>query len=111
MSRIGSVNAELEKAAAEDREVEFSTRDLQWLLSWEKYDILQMAGYDVDEVREILADDPEANGETTGDEAPKSYADMTVAELRAELTARQLPGDGTKATLVTRLEEDDASQE
>jgi hypothetical protein len=45
------------------------------------------------------------------DTEEESYESWTVAELRDELTARDLPTSGLKDELVARLEEDDAAPE
>jgi hypothetical protein len=45
------------------------------------------------------------------DTEEETYEDMTVVELREELTARDLHTSGTKDELITRLEEDDAAAE
>jgi SAP domain len=52
-------------------------------------------------------DDEPEDAETSGDDLPDDYNDWRVPELREECLRRQLPGDGNKADLVTRLEEDD----
>lgn len=105
MSRMGSIEAEIVAASGEGREVNFSDADLTWMLQYEKFDLLAVYGYDVDEVREMLAEEDESE-----DAPPPDYASMKVADLRIELESRQLPGDGTKDVLVARLEEDDAAK-
>lgn len=47
--------------------------------------------------------------ETTEEEAGDGYEGMTLAELRALATDRDLPSYGTKAQLTERLREADAS--
>lgn len=50
---------------------------------------------------------PDAPADEDEDEGI-AYADAKVAELRAELEARSLPTEGTKAELIARLEANDA---
>jgi hypothetical protein len=49
------------------------------------------------------------NGSGNGGETATEYADMTNADLQAELESRGLATSGTKAELIARLEEDDAA--
>lgn len=115
MSRIGYMRKEMALAAKEDRDVEFSNADLRWAIEWERDDLLKEAGYDPEEVRAHLAKQKEKAEEESKPEeavteeeyATEAYGQMTTAELRRELKARQLPGDGSKDVLVARLVADD----
>lgn len=154
MSRLGYITMELQKAAEEDRDVSLSDADIRWAMEWDRYDLLEAAGYNVAELQESAGVDstPEqtdpyntagvprggANDRTmeldpeTGrqrsvqesgspgsgdgdddeeDDLPDDYNAWKVDQLRAELKARQLPADGNKPDLVSRLEADDEAAE
>lgn len=52
MSRLGYITGELAKSAEEGRDASLSEADVKWAVHWERWDLLEAAGYDVGEVRE-----------------------------------------------------------
>lgn len=51
MSRLGYINRELNAAAEEDRTPSLSEADVKWAVEWERWDLLEAAGYNVAELQ------------------------------------------------------------
>lgn len=51
MSRLGYINRELSLAAEEDRQSSLTDADVKWAVEWERWDLLEQAGLDPEEVR------------------------------------------------------------
>lgn len=90
--------------------------DLRWALEWERFREMREAGYEPEDVREMLrresqppAAEPEEDEVPPADDDTRPYEEWKIGELRAECKARQLPGDGNRETLIERLRDDDAA--
>jgi hypothetical protein len=96
--------------------------DKDWLRSWNRADEIPDNDGSAQVSTELVPGMP-PGGETNpanqdalvdpfgGEEPPEDYNDWTNAQLQSELGNRNLPKSGSKAQLVSRLEEDDANQD
>lgn len=85
-----------------------SSEDRAWLVERGKIGDLRVA----DEIAAAAAESEAASEAQDDDDEvvdSEEYGEWTKAQLQYELTERNLPTSGTKAELVTRLEEDDAA--
>jgi len=91
--------------------------DKAWLRAWNRED--EIPGEESQGVQENLrpgnppgsTTPPAEDDPFNGEEPPEDYNEWTGDQLRKELETRGLPKSGTNATMVARLEEDDANRE
>src|SRR5688500_2428270 len=88
MSRLGYITQKLQKADEAGEQPELSEADLRWAAQWERWDLVELAGYDVEAVKaEYGADSAEVDSDpyrTAG--VPRVGADreMRIRDGRVE---------------------------
>jgi Protein of unknown function (DUF669)/SAP domain len=119
-----SENGDIEAAEeAEEEETEEESEDLTWadLAEYDRttlketirdneLEIKVTKSMSDDDIREQIAEALELERDEEEEEG-NGYAEMSLADLKAELKSRDLKSSGTKKALIARLEKDDESGE
>jgi hypothetical protein len=125
---------EAEEEAEDDEEEEeldldsLSRTELKALIKEEELEIKVLRKHSDDDLRQLIAEamaeedeeeaedeeeeeeDTEAEESESAEDEDDGYDDMSVKDLKSELSERELPTNGPKAKLIERLRKDDADE-